>query len=94
MTSLTDEPAVLAWRIALAPRPRFSTGGRHWWREYVVDAFRTASHAWDLEAEAASVGYETELREFAEQKPRPQFKHFLTHLSAGRHGPEGSGLAL
>lgn len=84
----TDEPSVLTWRIALAPRPRFSTGGRHWWREFVVDAFRAADHAWYLEAEAASVGYATELAEFAAEKPRPRLRDFMVHLSTGAHAPE------
>lgn len=95
MTSLTDEPAVLTWRMALAPRPRFSTGGRHWWRELVTDNWRMADHAWSLQAEAVAIGYDTELREYAEENPRPLLKDFMTHLSSGHMAPiNGGGLAL
>lgn len=78
---------MLTWKIALAPRPRFSTGGRHWWRDFVVDAYQSASHAWELAAEAASIGYPTELAEYAAAHPRPRFKDFLTHLSSGHWSP-------
>lgn len=79
------------WRIALAPRPRYSTNGRHWWREYVTDAFRTAQHAWELDAERVAIGYATELAEYTEQHPRPRLKDFLTHLSSGAIAPEHAG---
>lgn len=89
--SLTDEPAVLAWRIALAPRPRHTTSGRHWWRDYVTDAFRSATHAWEAQAEAVAIGYATELAEFAARHPRPRLKDFMTHLSTGALAPDASG---
>lgn len=48
----TDEPEVLTWMIALAPRPRRpEPTGRHWWRELVTDAWRAADHAWWLHRE-------------------------------------------
>lgn len=86
--ALDEDPAVTTWRIALAPRPRFSTGGRHWWRELVTDAFRSATAAWDLQAEAVAIGYATELREYAEQHPRPRLKDFMVHLSNGALAPD------
>lgn len=86
--SAGEDPSVLTWRIALAPRPRFSTNGKHWWRDYVTDAFRSASHAWFLAAEAEALGYKTELAEYAMTHPRPRLKDFLVHLSQGQVAPE------
>ncbi len=82
------DPAVVSWRIATAPRPRFSTNGRHWWRDTICDAFAAATHEWELRAEAASNGWKTELREFEEKNPRPNLKDFMVHLSSGRYAPE------
>lgn len=56
---------------------------RHEWREAVTDAWRSADHAWWLTAEAATNGYATELREYAEKHPRPRLKDFMTHMSYG-----------
>lgn len=84
---MSEDPAVTAWRLALAPRPRVAPTGRHWWREYVVDAWRSADHAWWLRREAEAIGYATEMREFAELNPRPQLRDFMRHLSAGRTDP-------
>lgn len=89
-----EDPSVVAWRIALAPRPRYSTGGRHWWRDMCVDAHQAAMHAWELQAEAVAIGYATELAEFAAAHPRPRFKDFLTHLSSGGSTPPAYGGAL
>lgn len=88
---MDEDPSVITWRIALAPRPRYTTGGRHWWRDYVVDAWRSADHAWWLQREAVAIGYETEGREYAEQNPRPRLKDFLQQLSTGRLAPETIG---
>lgn len=84
----TDEPAVLTWMIALAPRPRPEPIGRHWWRELVVDAWSCADQAWHDEREAVAMGYATEEREFAEARPRPRLADFMRHLSAGTWSPE------
>ena len=56
----------------------------HRWRETVTDAWRSATQAWELQAEAESYGYKTELAEFAAANPRPQLKHFMIHLSHGQ----------
>lgn len=82
-----EDPAVLTWRIALAPRPRFRVG-RHWWREYVVEAYRAADHAWWLARESTALGYSTEMREFAEHTPRPRLRDFMVHLSSGGIAPD------
>lgn len=80
---MTDEPAALTWKAALAPRPRHTTNGRHWWRDHVTDAFQAADHAWWLRREAAAMGYRTEMADFERDNPRPRFGDFLRHLSAG-----------
>lgn len=71
--------AVAAYRHQLPPRPP----RRHWWRELVTDAWRTADHAWQLQAEAYAVGYATELAEFAAMTPRPRLGEFMVHMSCG-----------
>lgn len=83
-----EDPAVVTWRIALAPRPRFSTGGRHWWREFVTDAWRSADHAWWLARESVAVGYPTEMSEYAAEHPRPRLRDFMVHLSTGALAPD------
>lgn len=86
--AVTDEPAVLTWMVCLAPRPRAEPTGRHWWREYVVDAWRSAYQAWWLQREAVAIGYATEMAEFEAANPCPNLRDFMTHLSAGRTAPE------
>lgn len=77
-----QDPAVVAWQCALAPRPRFTTGGRHWWRELVTDSWRAANHAWELDREAVAIGYATEMAEYQAANPRPTLGDFMRHLSA------------
>jgi RimJ/RimL family protein N-acetyltransferase len=54
--------------------------GHNWWREYIVDAWRSADHAWWLHREAVAMGYATEMREYAAEHPRPQLKLFMIQL--------------
>lgn len=82
------DPSVVSWRIALAPRPRAERTGRHWWREYVTDAWRSAMHAWERDAENVAMGYATELGEYAADHPRPRLRDFMEHLSTGAIAPE------
>lgn len=86
---MTDEPAVLTWMIALAPRPAPAPTGRHWWRELVTEAWRAAYDAWWLEREEVAIGYATEQREFSAVKPAPRLADFMRHLSSGHWSPEG-----
>lgn len=86
--TFTDEPAVLTWMIALAPRPRVEPVGHHWWREMVTDAWRCADEAWQRHREEVAIGYATEMREFAEAHPRPQLGWFMSALSRGALAPE------
>jgi hypothetical protein len=46
--SLGQDPAVLTWMIALAPRPRVEPVGHHWWRDLVTAAYREAREAWEI----------------------------------------------
>lgn len=82
-----EDPAVVTWRIALAPRPRHRVG-RHWWREYITDAWRSADHAWWMARENSALGYSAEMREFAQLHPRPRLRDFMTHLSTGALAPD------
>jgi hypothetical protein len=46
---VSQDPAVLTWMIALAPRPtRPEPTGRHWWRELVMSAYREARDQWEI----------------------------------------------
>lgn len=89
MSALGEDPAVTAWRLALAGSWPSAPSRRHWWRDYVTDAFRTASQAWFLEAEAFSCGNAAELAEFRALKPPPNLRDFLVHLG-NRRGGESS----
>ena len=84
----TTDPAVLSWMIALAPRPKPEPSGRHWWRELVTDAWRSANEAWERQLEATTSMYEAEVAEYAAEHPRPRLGDFMRHLSHGRYAPE------
>lgn len=43
--------------------------------------------AWEREAEAVALGYDTELAEFRQVKPPPRLRDFMIHLSSGRIAP-------
>jgi len=58
--------------------------GRNWWREWIVDQLYCADHAWWLKREEEAIGYETEMKIFAEGNPRPTLKAFLIG-HAGMH---------
>lgn len=91
----TDEPAVLTWMLALAPRPqlRVSSPGHHWWREMVTDAWQNATDAWLAHREAVSLGYATEQVEFEREHPRPRLGDFMVHLSRGSWSFEPEAVA-
>jgi hypothetical protein len=96
LIAMTDEPAVLAWRQALSPRPRHTTHGRHWWREWVTDNYRSARAAWEARRESgasayAAAGaansqaavYQLTDAEYADLFPPPTFGGMLQALSLG-----------
>lgn len=58
--------------------------GKNWWREWIMDHLTAARQAWDLEAEAQSNGWVTELAEFKELHPMPQLRVFLVGLKGSR----------
>lgn len=51
--------------------------GRNWWREYNRALLLDAALLWETQCEATTYGYATEMREYAEQNPRPTLKEFL-----------------
>lgn len=55
------------------------------WRESVLAAFYDARLMWELGCEAASKGYDTEAREYAERYPRPRFGDFLRAYAHSRN---------
>ena len=59
----------------------------NWWLRAVMEAFYAARDLWESARETFSKGYATEAREFDEQHPAPQLRHFLIdhsyrHLAA------------
>ena len=62
-------------------RRRYVQRRRHWWRDQVTGDFYNATHTWELDAEAASLGYPTELAEYAAEHPRPTLKGFMLALA-------------
>lgn len=58
--------------------------GRNWWREFIMGHLTAARQAWDLEAEAQSNGWATELAEFRQLHPMPQLRVFLVALKGER----------
>lgn len=90
MSALTEDPAVTAWRLALVGSwPSAPLKGRHWWREYVTDAYRSARHAWWLQLEAATSQWPTEVAEYVAANPPPTFGQFLVGLSSGGRRAHG-----
>lgn len=92
-----EDPAVLSWRLALAPRPRYSAAGRHWWRELVTATYRDWLAGWEQlrESDAPAWGtpgaansgvccYQLSDEEFRALHPQPLFRDVLVGLSGGR----------
>lgn len=99
-----EDPAVLTWRIALSPRPRHSTNGRHWWRELVTNTYRDARDAWEARRESGAPAwnaagaansdvamYQLSDQEYAELYPPPRFGDFLAELASGARAPDDQG---
>lgn len=97
-----EDPSVLSWRIALAPRPRFTTNGRHWWRDLVTATYRDARDARDALRQSGAAAHgntagaahsmaawcQLSDEEFAQEVPPVLFRDVLTGLSQGRLEPE------
>lgn len=94
-----EDPAVLTWRIALAPR--YSTGGRHWWRDLVTSCYRDARDAWEARrhsnlpawgapgaAHSGAACHQLSDDEFADLFPPPMLRDFLIGLSQGAIAPD------
>ena len=99
----TDEPAVLTWMMALAPRPgvRVSAPGHHWWRELVTEVHRSAADARAALRESSKPAYQAagaansdaayyqlSDEEFDELHPPPRLKDAMVHLSQGLQPPD------
>ncbi|MEU4455576.1 hypothetical protein AB0F44_29895 [Nocardioides sp. NPDC023903] len=70
-------------------RRRYVQRRRHWWRDLITSEFYNATHAWELDAEAESLGYPTELEEYAATHPRPTLQGFMVALARpDRHEPD------
>ena len=70
-------------------RRRYVQRRRHWWRDLITSDFYLATHAWFLAAEAESLGYPTELEEYAADHPRPTLQGFMVALARpDRHEPD------
>lgn len=53
--------------------------GRNWWREYNMELFTLERIVWEQRREAVAGDYATEMREFEEENPQPNLKHFLVN---------------
>ena len=51
-----------------------------WWHQLTISTYDSWSAEWTLRAEAAGVGYTTELAEFVASYPRPTFGAVLVAL--------------
>lgn len=94
MRPIDEDPAVTSWRIALAPRPRYSPPGRHWWRELVTHTYRDARAAWEHRRESSAPAWgaagaahssagchQLTDEEYRELYPPPLFRDVLIGLS-------------
>lgn len=61
--------------------------GHNAWREWIVEAWLLADHAWFLAAEAETLGYSTELDEYRAEHPRPNLGAFMRELAPAWTGP-------
>lgn len=87
--------------MALAPRPRYTTHGRHWWRDLVTATYRDALDARAALRESghqvptsvagtagAQVGYyQLTDEEFERAHPTPRFRDFLVAFAQGQREP-------
>jgi len=74
--------------MARRPRRRYVRRRPHPWLDPLMAEFYNAAHAWELAAEAASLGYPTELAEYAAEHPRPTLQGFMLALARpDRHEP-------
>jgi hypothetical protein len=50
---------------------------RNRWHDDLMDGYYCAREAWEREAEAVTLNYETELAEYKESNPPPTFRMWL-----------------
>jgi hypothetical protein len=63
--------------------------GYNWWREYNCSMLLDADLTWQTQAEAATMGYTTEMGEYRAEHPRPTLKAFLVANAGMNREPEG-----
>lgn len=63
------------------------TKSRTPWHEERQAAFEAAMARWQAECEEAAIGYGTEIAEFKEQHPMPQFRDFMASDRPGNICP-------
>ena len=70
-------------------RRRYVQRRPHWWRDLITNQQRLAMAAWEADAEAESLGYPTELEEYAATHPRPTLQGFMVaNARPDRHAPD------
>lgn len=50
-----------------------------------MSTWSSADAAWQADREQVALGYESEMREYAAEHPRPTFKRVLIGLAGSRH---------
>lgn len=55
-----------------------------------MSTWSSADAAWQADREAVALGYESEMREYAVEHPRPTFKRVLIGLAGSRHDDEAA----
>ena len=73
--------------MALTCRRRSSGPRRHhcsWWHSDLVESYRLAREAWEAQADAAAIGYATELAEYRLAHPPPTFRQWLVQYRRDR----------
>lgn len=70
-------------------RRRYVRRRPHPWLDPLMSHYYAAEHAWELDAEAESLGYATEHAEYAAEHPRPTLKGLMVALARpDRHEPD------
>lgn len=58
--------------------------GGNWYHADLMESYYLAREAWEAEAEAVTLGYDTEMAEYKATNPPPRFRDWLIHNSRER----------
>ena len=58
---------------------------RNPWVRFIWEHWNLDTITWEAECERVTLGYATEITEFKETRPMPQFKDYMCGLSAQWH---------